>query len=81
MSTIPLELPAELQTFVDARAQAGHYGSASEYIVALVDAARRSQSSLEAALLDGLSSGPAEEWTSDEWAEIRNRVMARRQKG
>jgi antitoxin ParD1/3/4 len=81
MATISLELPGELQTFVDARIQTGQYGSANEYIVALVDAARRSRSAIEAALVDGLESGPAEEWTSQEWLEIRQRVIARHAKG
>jgi putative addiction module CopG family antidote len=81
VATIALELPAELQHFVEARAQAGHFVSSSEYIVALVDAARRSRSSLEAALLEGLESGPAEEWTRQEWLEIQQRVIARQQKG
>ncbi len=81
MATIPLELPNELQDFVDAKIQTGHFASASEYIVALVDAARRGRSSIEAALLDGLESGPAEEWTSQEWLEIRQRVIQRHQEG
>ncbi len=81
MATIPLELPNDLQNFVDARIQAGQFSSANEYIVALLDAARRSRSSIEKALLDGLESGPAEEWTSQEWAEIRQRVIDRHQEG
>ena len=32
---------------------------------------------LEAALLAGLESGPAAEWTSQEWQDIRQRVSQR----
>ena len=77
MSTIPLELPDDLRQFVEAKVQCGQFGSANEYIVALVDAARSKRSEIEAALLEGLQSGPAEEWTSQEWADIKQRVIQR----
>ncbi len=76
MATIPLELPSELQDFVDAKIQTGQFASASEYIAALVDAARRGRSAIETALIEGLESGPAEEW-----AEIRQRVIQRHREG
>jgi len=79
MSTIPLELPDDLRQFVEARVQRGEFASANEYIVALVDAARSKRSEIEAALLEGLQSGPAEEWTSQEWADIKQRVIRRHQ--
>ena len=79
MSTIPLELPDDLRQFVEAKVQGGQFGSANEYIVALVDAARSKRSEIEAALLEGLQSGPAEEWTSQEWADIKQRVIQRHQ--
>ena len=41
MLTIPVELPDELQEFVEAKVQLGQFADANEYIVALVDAARR----------------------------------------
>ena len=77
MATIPLELPTDLQVFVDSQVEIGRFTSANDYIVALVDAARDSRSTIEAALLQGLHSDPAEEWTSQEWAEIRQRVVQR----
>jgi antitoxin ParD1/3/4 len=79
MATIPLELPDDLRQFVEAKVQRGQFASANEYIVALVDAARKKRSEIEAALLEGLRSGPAEEWTSEEWAEIKHRVVQRHQ--
>jgi len=80
MSTIPVELPDELHEFVDLRVQRGRFSSANDYIVALIDAARSKRAEIEAALIEGLDSGPAEEWTSQEWADIRQRVIDRHQK-
>jgi len=81
MASIPVQLPAELQEFVQATVQRGEFASASEYIVALVSAARNKRSEIEAALIEGLQSGPAEPWTSQEWAEIKQRVIQRSQEG
>ena len=79
MPTIPVELPDELQRFVESKVQHGQFASANDYIVALVDAARTKRSELEAALIEGLQSGAAEEWTSQEWADIKRRVVRRHQ--
>ena len=35
------------------------------------------QSRLEKRLLEGLASGPAADWTEDDWAAIRERVTKR----
>ena len=81
MSTIPIQLPDELRQFVEARVKQGQFTTASDYIVALVDAAKKGRTDLEAALIEGLESGPAEEWDSQEWQEIKQRVIERRQEG
>lgn len=77
MSTIPVDLPDELREFIETKVQRGEFASASDYIVALIDSARQKKSEIEAALLEGLASGPAQEWTSDEWADIKKRVAER----
>jgi putative addiction module CopG family antidote len=77
MPTFSLELPEDLHQFVKANVGRGGFASASEYIAALVDAARNKRSEIEAALIEGLDSGPAEEWTSEEWANIKQRVIGR----
>ncbi len=81
MTAIPVELPEDLQEFVEATVQRGQFANANEYIVALVAAARSQRSEIEAALVEGLRSGPAEEWTSQEWADIKQRVIERHQEG
>jgi putative addiction module CopG family antidote len=79
MSTIPIQLPAELQQFVETKVTQGQFATASEYIVALVDAAKKRRSDIEAALVEGLESGPAQEWTSQEWQDIKERIIKRHQ--
>jgi len=43
MSTIPVELPDHLQSYVDESAEQAGFANASEYIVALVAAASQKQ--------------------------------------
>ena len=79
MAAISIDLPQDLHEFVDATVKQGPFASANDYIVALVESARDGRSAIEAALLEGLESGPAQEWTKDEWAGIRQRVAQRHQ--
>ena len=81
MSTIPIQLPDELRQFVEARVTQGQFTTVSDYIVALVEAAKKKRTDLEAVLIEGLESGPAEEWASQEWQEIKQRVIERHQEG
>jgi Arc/MetJ-type ribon-helix-helix transcriptional regulator len=81
MSTIRVDLPQDLLEFVQLQVQRGEFASAGEYIVALVDAARNQKSEIETALLAGLKSGPAEEWTTQEWADIKQRLIERHAEG
>ena len=81
MSTINVELPEDLHHFVEAKVQRSGFGSANEYIVALVDAARSKRSDIEAALLDGIHSGPPQEWTPEEWTAMKQRVLERHPEG
>jgi len=57
MSTIGVDLPEDLLKFVEAQVQRGEFANASEYIVALVDAARNTRSEIETALLEGCKAG------------------------
>ncbi len=77
MSTIPVELPDHLQSYVNESAEQAGFASASEYIVALVAAASEKQGAIEQALIAGIKSGSAEPWTDDEWQSIRSRVVTK----
>lgn len=79
MGAISVDLPQDLRDFIDVNVRHGRFASANDYIVALVESARDGRSAVEAALLEGLESGPAEEWTKDEWAGIKQRVAERHQ--
>lgn len=81
MSSIPVNLPQDLREFVETKVKSGQFANAGEYIVALVDIARRKKSDIEAALIEGLESSPAEPWTSQEWQDIKQRVVDRHQQG
>jgi len=77
MSTIPVELPDHLMTYVDRCVEQAGYGSASEYIASLVAAVSEQQAGIEQALMAGIASGPAEPWTDGAWQAIRNRVVVK----
>jgi putative addiction module CopG family antidote len=77
MSNIPVDLPDHLMQFVDQGVKNGGFANPSEYIVALVAAANEKQGEIEQALLAGISSGPAEPWTDEEWQSIKERVVAK----
>lgn len=77
MSVISVDLPDHLKSYVDENAKRGGFASASDYIVALVAAASEKQSEIEQALLAGINSGPADEWTNQEWQSVKDRVAAR----
>ena len=77
MSTVVIQLPEDLREFIEAKVQCGEFASVSDYIVALVTTARTMRSEVETALVEGLTSGAPQEWTSDEWDAIRQRVTQR----
>lgn len=55
----------------------GGFADAADFTVALVRAASEDRTALEAALLEGLASGPAEPWTGAEWQDLRDRVAGK----
>ncbi|MEX1025023.1 MAG: type II toxin-antitoxin system ParD family antitoxin [Planctomycetota bacterium] len=79
-TSMNISLPKSLRSFVDERVSSSSYTSASEYVRELIRKEREHQAAqdrLEKLLLEGLASGPATEWTDDDWASIRERVMKR----
>ncbi len=74
MSTITVDLPDDLRSYVEENAKNCGYANAGEYIVALVAAASEKRSEIELALVTGVSSGPADRWTGKEWQTIKDRV-------
>jgi antitoxin ParD1/3/4 len=79
-TSMNVSLPASLRAYVDDLVGQLGYTSASEYVRELIrkDRDRRSsEEKLEELLVEGLRSGPAADWTDDDWTAIRRRVAAR----
>ena len=85
MATLQLSLSDEAAAYIDQQVRSGLFRSRDEFIGSLILAAqhREAQAKLESALLEGLDSGPAIEFSRKEWEEIRQTVHERvkRRKG
>ena len=57
MSTVNLNLPEDLQQFVNGQAEAGKFEGPAEYIQALIERAKKGTDKLDAILIEGLDSG------------------------
>ena len=79
MAEITISLPESMWGFIDEQVAQGGYGTASDYLRALVreDQKRKARERLEGLLLEGLESGPATEMTDDDWQEMRRRFERR----
>jgi antitoxin ParD1/3/4 len=79
MGTMNISLPESLKAFVEAQITEGGYGSASQYVCALIraDQQRQAEERLEALLLEGLNSGEPSAMTAADWQEIRRQVEER----
>jgi antitoxin ParD1/3/4 len=79
MTSLNIALPDPLREFVDEQVATGGFPSASEYIQCLLQDAqtRAAAAHVEAALLEGLDSGPASPMTAKDWAAIRRKVAER----
>jgi antitoxin ParD1/3/4 len=80
--TLNFSLPDGLKRYVERRVDEGGYGNTSEYLRELIrqdkDTQRRqAQARLEALLLEGIQSGPAEPLADDEWEGIRREGLER----
>ena len=84
MTTMNISLPEKMKEFVDGRVEAGHYGTASEYVRDLIrqDSERQAKERnerLDAFLLEGLKSLEEEgtfDVTDDYWSQLQERIKA-----
>jgi antitoxin ParD1/3/4 len=72
-ATMNISLSETLKDYVNERVAEGIYSNTSDYIRALIraDMKRRADQQLEAALLEGIASGPATPMTQEDWQYIR----------
>ena len=76
-STVSVELPDPMRSFVDERVRQGAYADAAEYLRDLVRGDREAQAAerLRELIQEGLASGPAVPMTDDDWAALRARAI------
>ena len=76
MATMNVSLPDSLKHFVQERANSSDYSNPSDYIRALIraDKQRAVEEKLEAALLEGLSSGPSVSIDNKFWERLNQRA-------
>jgi antitoxin ParD1/3/4 len=81
LTSLNISLPRSLKDYVEGRVKEGSFSTPSEYLRSLLreDLRRNAQEKLEAALLEGLSSGKAIEGTPEYW-DRKRRQLAERQK-
>lgn len=78
MTALTVQLPDSAVAFVRQQAAAQGFASADDYLADLVDQA---QQRLEAALVEGLDSGPSRPMTRADWDSLRQRVFDRQSAG
>lgn len=75
LSTLNISLPDSMRTFIEEQVSRGGFGTASEYIRALVREAQRrdAEDRLETKLLEALAE-PAQEMTPARWEALRDQA-------
>jgi antitoxin ParD1/3/4 len=75
-----ITLPEPMRQYIEEQINSGSYGTASEYMRALIrdDQKRKAHERLEALLLEGLDSGDPIEATPEFWRDLRGRIEERR---
>jgi antitoxin ParD1/3/4 len=79
MSTMNLTLPDSLRAFVESRAAMGGFGSASDYVEALVreDQEMAENEEIEGRLREALQGSPATPVTAETWEAIMQEGLRR----
>jgi antitoxin ParD1/3/4 len=74
-----VSLPEALKEFVQERVAEGTFSTPSDYVRTLIreDMKRSAEHRLEALLMEGIDSGPAEPMTAQDWADIRAEAQRR----
>jgi antitoxin ParD1/3/4 len=78
-TSMNVSLPEALKDYVQERVAEGTYSNPSDYVRALIreDMKRQAEERLDALLLEGINSGPAEPMTQEDWAYIRAEAQRR----
>jgi antitoxin ParD1/3/4 len=78
-ATMNVSLPAALRSWIDEQVTRRGFATASEYIrqVLREERERQARRRIDAALLEGLGSGPASPMTTADWDDIRREGRSR----
>jgi Arc/MetJ-type ribon-helix-helix transcriptional regulator len=77
VTTISVQLPDDVRLFAETYAKKKGFSSVNDFISSLLMEVKDRQTQLEAELLAGLESGPAEAKSDDDWLQLRTRVAAK----
>lgn len=71
-----VSLPETMRQWIDGLVRSGDFGTASEYVRALVreDQRRRAREELDAKLVRALDGGDESELTGEDWSRVRARL-------
>lgn len=77
-TTMNVSLPEALRDYINERVAEGGYANVSDYVRALIreDRAKQAKARIEAKLLEGLASGPAEVADDAYWKRLEAEVRA-----
>jgi Arc/MetJ-type ribon-helix-helix transcriptional regulator len=78
MTALTVQLPDSAVEFVRQQAAVEGFASADDYLADLV---AQAQQRLEAALIEGLDSGPSRPMTRTDWDSLKQRVFNRQAAG
>jgi antitoxin ParD1/3/4 len=74
MATMNISLPDEMKAFIEVQATQKGFGTVSEYMRAIIRDVQEQnleREQLDAALLEGINSGPGTPLASSDWERIR----------
>lgn len=80
MTTMTVSIPDELAELVAAQVSEGRYGSADEYVQALLERdarKRRGEATLAAKIREAVDEGPGTPMTREDWESIEREATAR----
>jgi antitoxin ParD1/3/4 len=78
MTQLQISLPDTAKQFVEQQVATGRYGSASDYVVDLVEKARiqAAKEKLAELILEGENSGEGVEYSEEQWEARRKELVA-----
>lgn len=78
-TALSVALSESQRAWIDEQSTANGYGTASDYVRALISAEqqRRAQARLEELLLEGINSGPGQVVTPEYWEKLTARAVER----